>query len=169
LARLVGGSALSTLVLEGEIAPLLDEPAAVLLGNVLRANTTLTSVTFNLVALFSNAAAATALMDALTAHATIQKLDFSNNFSLFDDAPASLVAAGAVLGALVAANAPALRELNLDACDLPDAGLGPLVDALAANTHLRVLNCRMNQLSEAFERDQLLPALGANPWLQATV
>jgi hypothetical protein len=44
LARLVGGAALSTLVLFGDFARLLDEPAAVLLGNALRANTTLTSV-----------------------------------------------------------------------------------------------------------------------------
>jgi hypothetical protein len=69
----------------------------------------------------------------------------------------------------VAANAPALRELNLDSCHLSDVGLGPLADALPANTHLRVLNCRGNLLSEAFMRDRLLPAVRANPWLEATL
>jgi hypothetical protein len=169
LARLVGGAALRTLVLNGEPAHLLDEPAAVLLGNALRANTTLTSVAFKFVRLFSDAAAAAALLGALTAHPSLQKLDFTRNNSEDDLAPAAMAAAGAALGALVAANAPALRELNLDGCDLTNAGLGPLVDSLPANTHLRVLKCGRNELSEAFMRDRLLPAVRANAWLQATV
>jgi hypothetical protein len=169
LARLVGGSALSALVLGGDggAAHLLDEPAAVLLGNALRANTTLTSVGFNFVRLFSDAAATAALLGSLTAHASLQKLDLSYNYSAHGHAPAdALAAAGAVLGALVVANAPALRELNLCVCHLTDDGLGPVVDALPANTHLRVLDCRYNQLSEAFKRERLLPAVRANPWLK---
>jgi hypothetical protein len=79
LARLVGSSALSTFVLEGEPAHLLDEPAAVLLGNALRANTTLTCARFTFVRLFSDAAAAAALLYALTAHPSLQKLDLSCN------------------------------------------------------------------------------------------
>jgi hypothetical protein len=169
LARLVGSSALSTLNLNGEPNNVLDEPAALLLGNALRANTTLTSVSVTFMHLFSDVAAATALLGALTAHPSLQKLDFSWNDSAEHLAPAALAADGAALGTLVAANAPALRELNLDVCDLNDAGLAPLVDALPANTHLRVLYCRYNQLSEAFMRDRLLPAVRANPWLQATV
>jgi hypothetical protein len=44
------------------------------------------------------------------------------------------------------------------------------VDALRANTHLRVLDCRNNRLlSDAFMRDWLLPAVRPNPWLEAKV
>ncbi len=81
----------------------------------------------------------------------------------------ALAAAGAPLGTLVAANAPALQELNLRFCQFTDAALAPLVDALPANTHLRMLDCRNNLLSEAFKRDRLLPAVRANPWLEAKV
>jgi hypothetical protein len=167
LARLVGGGALEALVLYGEPTLLLDEHSAVLLGNALRANTTLTSVAFKDLHLFSDAAAATALLGALTAHPTVQKLDLSFNYGDEDLAPAALAAAGAALGALVAANAPALRELRLEGCGLSVAGLGPLVDALPANTHLRVLVYGDNDITEAFERERLLPAVRANPWLEA--
>jgi hypothetical protein len=171
LARLVGGDALSTLILDYEpVLQLLDEPAAVLLGNALRANTTLTSVTFKSVHLFSDAAVAAALLGALTAHPSVQKLDISHNDDAYGHAPAAPAAAGAALGTLVAANAPALRELNLSYCPFTDAALAPLVDALPANTHLRVLDCRNNPLlSDAFMRERLLPAVRANPWLEATV
>jgi hypothetical protein len=40
------------------------------------------------------------------------------------------------------------------------------VDALPANTHLRVLDCSHTGLSEAFMRDQVLPAVRANAWLE---
>jgi hypothetical protein len=163
----VGGSALRSLYLQGEPARLLDEPAAVPLGNALRANTTLTSVTLNHFFLFDDAAAATALLGALTAHPSLQKLDFAWNYSDDDVAPAALAAAGAALGALLAANAPALRELRLYGCLLTDVGLGPLVDALPGNTHLRVLVYGDNAITDAFERDRLLPAVRANPWLEA--
>jgi hypothetical protein len=43
-----------------------------------------------------------------------------------------------------------------------DVGLRPLFDALPANTHLRTLNVAGNDMSEAFARDVLLPAVRAN-------
>jgi hypothetical protein len=54
-----------------------------------------------------------------------------------------------------------LRTLNVNDCGLGDDGLAPLLDGLAANTHLRWLDCRDNEPSEAFERDELMPALAA--------
>jgi hypothetical protein len=74
--------------------------------------------------------------------------------------------AGASLGALVAANAPALNTLNVSHCALGDEGLGPLVDALAANTHLRVLHCADNDMSDEFALQRLRPALLANTSLR---
>jgi hypothetical protein len=135
MARLLGGSALHTLVVEGDPWPLLDEPAALLLGNALRANTTLTSATFKFINLFLEPAIAAVLLGALTAHPSLRKLDVSFNGRLTVAAPV-MAAAGAALGALVAANAPALHELRINDCELGDEGLGPLADALPHNTHL---------------------------------
>jgi hypothetical protein len=78
-----------------------------------------------------------------------------------------VAAAGAALAALVAANAPALHELNIKCCHLDDAALQSLVDALPHNTHLHILECRWNNVSEAFKRERLLPAVRANAWLDA--
>jgi Ran GTPase-activating protein (RanGAP) involved in mRNA processing and transport len=80
---------------------------------------------------------------------------------------ADRVRAGTSLGALVAANAPALTMLNVSSCALGDEGLGPLVDALAANTHLQTLNCSGNGMSKAFAFDRLLPAVRANTSLRS--
>jgi hypothetical protein len=165
LARVLGGSALRTLAVEGNPTALLDEPAALLLGNALRANTTLTAATFKYIYLFDEPASATALLGSLTAHPSLRKLDVSGGA----DGLAAPVraAAGAALGTLVAANAPALHELHMCHSRLSDAGLGALVDALPHNTHLRILDCRWNYASEAFKRDRLRPAVRANAWLQA--
>ncbi len=135
-----------------------------MLGNALRANSTLTAATFDSFDLFRNVAAAAAVLGALTAHPSLRKLDVSWN----NAAANAVAAAGAALAALVAANAPTLHELSLRGCYLGDAGLGPLVDALSHNnTHLRRLDCRTNDLSDAFKRNRLLPAVRANTWLQA--
>jgi hypothetical protein len=165
LARLLRGNALRTLSVNGDAEALFDEPAALLLGNALRANTTLTSLTFNFINLFDEPASAAALLGALAGHPSLHKLDVSDN-NAFILAPPILADAGAALAALVAANAPALQELHLRRCWLAVAGLGTLVDALAHNTHLRRLDCRDNALSEAFKHDRLLPAVRANAWLQ---
>jgi hypothetical protein len=50
-----------------------------------------------------------------------------------------------------------------------DACLGPLVDALARNTHLRELRMHGNHMSAAFARAQLLPAVRANTGLRLLV
>jgi hypothetical protein len=71
-------------------------------------------------------------------------------------------AAGAALGALIAANAPVLTELDVGWSDLGDAALRPLFEALPANTHLRALIVTYNAMSEAFARHMLLPAVRAN-------
>jgi hypothetical protein len=166
LARLLGGSALRTLVVGGDHAALLDEPAAQLICAALRANTTLTSAAFNSINLFHESASAAALLGALTAHPSLRTVDFC--FNSVDGLTAPVVAAaGAALAALVAANAPALHELHVFGCGLGDAGLGPLVDVLPHNTHLRLLECRWSDVSEAFMRDQLLPAVRTNAWLEA--
>jgi hypothetical protein len=76
-------------------------------------------------------------------------------------------AAGASLGALVAANAPTLHELALAGWSLGDAGMRPLVLALPHNTHLRTLDMSSNDISAAFARDVLLPAVRSNTSLRS--
>jgi hypothetical protein len=160
LARLIGGGALTTLHIHSH-AQLLDEPAAVLVGNALRANTTLTSLTLVHTRLWQEPAAGVALLNALTAHPSLCKLELEFNTvrEAQQDVGAAQQHAGAAFGALVAANAPTLRELNICGSGLDDAGLGPLVDALPHNTHLQMLRCGGHGASAAFVYERLLPAL----------
>jgi hypothetical protein len=162
LARLVGGGALKTLFISQSGEQLLDGPSAALLAAALRANTTLTSLSFVSMRLWSDTDAAAALLSALTGHPSVRTLILAVNRV---DA-AHEAAAGAALGALVAANAPALTELNASSSNLGDAVLRPLIEALPANAHLRELDISYNGMSEAFARDVLLPAVRANTSLR---
>jgi hypothetical protein len=78
-------------------------------------------------------------------------------------------AVAAALGALVAANAPALQALHVSGEEVTEEGLVPLFDALPANTHLRMLSCAYdrNGATAAFARELLLPAVRANSSLHA--
>jgi tRNA pseudouridine-54 N-methylase len=162
LARLLSGTALTTLyVTYNDNVTLLQsgpDGSAALLAAALRANSTLKTLALICARVWHNAAAGETLLHALTAHASIRYLHLDGN----DVRAADRARVGASLGALVAANASALQFLNVTGCALGDEGLGPLVDALAANTHMQDLNCTGNGLSEAFALERLQPALLAN-------
>jgi hypothetical protein len=162
LVRLLRGGTLLTFHLHFR---LLDAPSAALLADALRENNMLTELSLQYVRLWHDeAAAATTLLGALTGHPSLRSLDCCGN-----DAGPNAAAAGAVLGSLIAANAPALTELDISYCGLRDAGMAPLISALAANTHLRKLPCFGNDTSEAFARNVLLPAVRANTGLRSLV
>ena len=99
LARLIRGGVLESLEINNDAIPMLDEAAGVQLADALAASRTLTRLMLFDVGFWGNAAAAASVMRALTGHHSLQELDLSSN-----DAPDEL-AAGAALGALVAANA----------------------------------------------------------------
>jgi hypothetical protein len=160
LARLLGGGTLTELGI-GQPQQLFDAPSAALLGDALRANSTLTCLSLR-GHLRHNTGAAAALLSALTGHSSLRTLILSNNRVLAAEA----VAAAAAFGALVATNAPALTELDVSFCWLGDAGLRPLLEALPHNTHLRTLDIKRNDMSAAFARDVLLPAVRANTSLR---
>jgi hypothetical protein len=164
LARLISGGALTELDLYDNNQLLLDQAAAALLAEALHANSSLTSLELQQCHFWEDAAGAALILDALTAHRSLRTLGLCIN--LFQHGDQQAPALGAALGALVAANAPALHELNMSHCGLGDAGLGPLVDALPHNTHLRTLICRGNGASDAFARERLLPAVRANTSLR---
>jgi hypothetical protein len=164
LARLLGGSALRMLELWNADEPLLDAPAAALLSAALQANSTLTLLSMCSVDFWRDADAATALIQALTGHASLRTIDVSNN-----DAAAHAAAAGAALGALVAANAPALQQLDVSDSDLRNEGLGPLMGALPNNTHLRQFDLSCNDFTEGFVRNELAEAVRGNTSLRRLV
>jgi hypothetical protein len=166
LTRLLCGYALNTLAVQFTGAePLLlsgAEGSAALLAAALRANNTLTELRLTAVNVWQDAAATEMLLQALTAHPSVRSLRLDHSAVPAADCART----GASFGALVAANAPALTKLNVSGCALGDVGLGPLADALAANTHLRVLYCSGNDLTAAFALQRLQPALLANASLQ---
>jgi hypothetical protein len=111
---------------------------------------------------FDDVAAAAELLGALTGHASLRILCLQGN----DVEPADRAAVGAALGALVAANAPALTHLDVSFCNLRTNGLRALLEALPRNSHLRTLDCTYNDMSVAFARKVLLPAVRANASLR---
>jgi hypothetical protein len=106
--------------------------------------------------------AAVALLHALTGHPCLKQLSFADNRFDVDADAADVVAVGAALGALVAANATSLETLDLTSAFLFDGGMRALFEALPHNTHLRTLQCGDNYLSEEFEQECVLPAVQAN-------
>jgi hypothetical protein len=164
LVRLIGGGALTALTVFDQVHTMLDVPGATLLGAALRANARLTTLFLGNAGVWRSVAAGTALVDALVGHPSLQTLRLT-----FDapDSAAGRAAAGAVLGMLIAANAPALHKLDVSNSALRDEGLERIFEALPANSHLRWLDCASSGASEAFVRDELLPAVHANTSLRA--
>jgi hypothetical protein len=186
LARLLAGGALRELVISdathrGRGGRLLDAPGAATLGDALRVCASITrlqlsDVSFWLPPFVAAAAppgdagdvgsgddgAGAALLAALHGHATLRVLTLDNN-----DARRCEATAGVALGALVAANAPALIEVSVCNNGLGDAGLAPLMEALQHNAHLRVLDVSCTQAESAqfarmtapFARQVLMPAV----------
>ncbi len=167
LARLLSSTALTRLHLynmEDDVdVAFLDVPGAALVSSALRANCTLRDLSLRDVGLWEDVKAAVTLLGALTGHASLRSLDLVfNRVRVVAVAPAI----GVALGTLVAADAPALEDLNLSWCRLGDAGLGPLCDALPRNSHLQGLEAVVNDMSDAFAAQRLLPAVRANTSLR---
>ena len=105
------------------------------------------------------------LLDMLKGHPSLQTLacrcDWTSRAEGLD-----AVAVGAALGDFVAANAPALRVLDLSDNFLDESTLAPLCEALPLNTHLHSLDVSDNFLDEAFVARHLLPAVRANTSLR---
>jgi hypothetical protein len=168
LARLLSGDTLTELYIQDWT--LLDGPSAALLGDALRANSTLTSFSLTRMNPWHDTDVAAALLGALTGHRSLHTLQLADTLQTAGEPPEAVrPAAGAALGALVAANAPAMTELDVSWCRFGDAVLRLLFDMLPHNTHLRTLHVAGNDMSEAFARDVLLPALRANDSLRELV
>ena len=163
LTRLLSSVALKYLQLNGSGQTLLDAPSAALLAPALRASS-LTRFELFSSYFFREAASAAMLLDALTAHPCLRVLLVSEG-RIDDDFTGHEAVVGPKLGSLLAADS-ALEELVVCNCALGDAGLGPLVAALPRNTRLHVLDICENNMTDAFARDVLLPAVRANSSLR---
>jgi hypothetical protein len=162
LARLLRGGALQALEIFAPLRaePLFDAAGAATVANALRATSALTTLQLRSTGLCLDAHAAGVILTALVGHRSLRVIDVSG------EAPADATALGAALGALLAADAPALQALSADRNALGDAGLAPLVAALPRCRHLRELHIAGNDMSAAFAHEQLLPAVRANASLQ---
>jgi hypothetical protein len=173
LARLLSSGTLTKLTILNDGRVLLDAPSAMHLADALRANATLTSLTLHQMQLWSDRAVAAALLGALTGHASLRELRITaENVHVLDrflDDDDQRHIGAALLGSLIAANAPALTTLDVHYCRLGDAGLRPLFAALPGNSHLRTLDCSMNNISAAFAADVLLSAVRANTSLRTLI
>ena len=106
------------------------------------------------------------LLRSLAGHKSLQRLGLGQDAG----APDGL---GPALAALVAADAPALQDLDVSAAYdaeappfLSEAIVAPILDALQHNHHLRSLGIGNINMSEEFARERLLPALHANTSLR---
>lgn len=105
--------------------------------------------------------AAAAFLRSLVGHPSLLALDLLGNWPPEE----ARRAAGAALGALVAANGP-LTELYCQGCMLGDMGLLELVAALPGNTRLQLLRISLNRMTPEFAHERLLPAVRANASLR---
>ena len=139
------------------LVPAFDAAGAALVADALRVNTTLTHVNFCCAELCADVRVACTLLGALVGHPRLRHLEITG-----EDTPEEhRDAFGAALGALIAADAPALQVLDCSDCSLGDDGLAPIVQALPLNCHLRELSVADNGMSEEFAREQLLQGLHA--------
>ena len=132
-----------------------QEASLPLLWAALRTCRTLTHLELELSPPNATGRIVTELLDAAAELPALSLLDFSG--SRMQDA----VVVGRALGALLAADLPSLRTLRVKGCQIGDEGMAALLDGITTNTHLRKLSCRHNNLSHAFKRDRLEPALAA--------
>jgi hypothetical protein len=110
----------------------------------------------------------TALLAAVTGHAKLRRLhvEYNLNPAAMDDVVGQR-AVGAALAALLAANAPSMRELEVHDALSCREGLAPLCAALHGNAFLHRLSLLRDDMSVAFAADVLAPAAHACVTLRA--
>jgi hypothetical protein len=155
LVRLLGGGALRELRLR-YCGDALGAPAA--LAAALADNATLTTLELEAARLPA------ALLRALVGHRSLRALECAGDRGLNPDEAA---VASEALGALVAADAPALRELNIHQLRLGDDALRPLLEALPRSSRLRTLSLALERTAgDDFAAAVLLPVVRANASLR---
>jgi hypothetical protein len=155
LARLLQRGSLTELQVFGAHFPHAPEASVLELCAALRTCRTLTHLDLRLdPPNGTSRRVVTELLDAVASLPALRELD------LCACVVQDTLAFGRALGALLAADLPSLSHLDVVRCRLGDEAMAALLDGLAANTHLRFLDCDyQNDLSAAFVRDRLAPAV----------
>jgi hypothetical protein len=160
LTRLLAEGSLVALEIGLSGVPVLfDAAGAALVATALRVNTTLTKLKLRHANLCSDMRVASTLLGALVGHTSLRELWVTHDSAT---TAKDRIAFGAALAALIAADAPALHVFSCSNNSLGDAGLAPIVEALAHNRHLRELKLGFNDVSKVFARERLLPEVRAN-------
>lgn len=161
LVRLLDGGALRKLSVIG-INPLLvfSEAAIANFAHSLQANCTLIELEWLDDRSVPLPEAAAVLLAACVGHASLRTLNLRVPVW-----PHQQPIVGAVLGALMAANAPALRTLCVS-MPLDKEGVAPLLAAMPGNTHLRELFISTLLVDDAFAAQHLLSAVRVNTSLR---
>jgi hypothetical protein len=161
LTRLLASPCLRILDVDSDAQPLIVGAGVPAFCAALRASN-LRDVSLSGMRLFHSLPDGLAVLDALTGHRSIEKLDLFSNTS---PSPEAEWAIGQALSRLLAAES-ALTSLGVGDCILGDAGFSPLFTALAQNMTLRSLLLPGHAISRECARDVILPAVRANTSLR---
>jgi hypothetical protein len=161
LAQLVRAGALQELfIAHSDLEP--TEEGAAAFADALKENKSLTSLTFLETNLMEDDVRFGTVLMSLISHPTLAHLSIEPNAA----PEAHRMRLGGALALLVAADAPALKELSIAGAELGDEAVRLLAPALAANTHLKRLDLSGNGLSMEFLKKTLAPAARACPSLR---
>lgn len=166
LSRLAGMAELRSLSFMGSaLWGVGGDDFAAMLADALRGNTTLTSFSLTQYPHSTDPpAGVVSLLRVLAGHASLQSLSMlgmnPHNVGNGD------VVIGNALGALIAANTPALTKLQFTMHILRNACLRPLCVALPSNSYLHTLEFNSGLIFDEFKAGVLLPAVRANTSLR---
>jgi hypothetical protein len=160
LLRLLRARKLQVLSIKNNGEALFDAAGAAQIADALGQHHKLQYLELTHALLWNDPTVAAVVMRAATRHPSLHALRFNA------DAPLDQAAAGIALCVLCASDSPKLRMLDIDHVILGDAGMRPLLGALAFTRYLRTLDCCNVGMSEEFARDVFLPAIRANTSLR---
>ena len=171
LVRILDGGFVESLHIFNDDRQLLDPQASEVLAAAIRTSTALQSIRLEGVEFWGENSDAVAVIHAMTGHPTLREVSLSGNKIYICGGyyggygPVKLI--GAALGALVAANLPALQVLDLSYCELGEYGMQPLLEALRNSTNLRTLRCDgLGKVSGEFLHNIFMPAVRENTSLR---
>jgi hypothetical protein len=145
LARLLRAGCLTHLTITRAQAELFDGAAVPAFCAAVRASRLL-ELELCGVSAWSLQQESSAVLQALTGHATLRALSLHMN--AMDDQPIVRLVLGGLMAALLSAES-ALVALDVSACALGDEGIAALAGGLAANTQLQSLKCEDNGATAA--------------------
>ena len=130
--------------------------------DALRSNSSLKQIMLDNCDLWANPADAGMVLAALAARSTFFSLNLISNH--VGETQAQQLTAGTQLAQLIIAGG--LKSLELNGCSLGEAGLAHIFAALSVATRLERLDLTGEEMSSAFARDVVLPAVRANTSLR---